>query len=67
MTIRWISEAERRQDAEIAREQRERDAVEWAFADWVGARAGGGGPFRVPPLSEEMIARLRPLVCEDQP
>ena len=71
MTIRWIPEAERRQAADRAREQHERDEVWWAFADWVEAnsppRTNGCRTFSVPPLSAEMITRLRAVMFGDQP
>jgi hypothetical protein len=64
VTIRWITEEERRQAAEARRDMAERHAVEMAFADWVMARSGGEGVVYVPPLSEEMMARLRTLLAE---
>jgi hypothetical protein len=64
--MRWITEEERRQAAEARRDMSERHAVEMAFADWVMARSGGEGVVYVPPLSEEMMARLRTLLLRGE-
>ncbi len=65
MTIRWITEEERKRAAEARPEMAERERVERAFADWVIARSGGERPVHVPRLSEEMLARLRALLIEE--
>jgi hypothetical protein len=62
MTIRWITDDDRRRAADVRREMAERERVEIAFADWVIARSAGERPVHVPRLSEEMIARLRTLL-----
>jgi hypothetical protein len=58
VTIRWFTDADRAEQARIAREHIERDELLFEFARWLEDRAGQPGPFRVPALSPETESRL---------
>jgi hypothetical protein len=58
VTIRWFTDADRAEQARIAREHLERDELLFEFARWLEDRSGHHGPFTVPELSPEMEAHL---------
>ena len=56
VTIRWFTDADRAEQARIAREHI--DELLFEFARWLQDRAGQPGPFRVPAPSPETESRL---------
>ena len=58
VTIRWFTDADRAEQARIAREHLERDELLHAFARWLSDRAGHHGPVTVPELSPETESHL---------
>ena len=58
VTIRWFTDADRAEQARIAREHLERDELLFEFARWLEDRAEHPGPFTVPRLSPETESRL---------
>ena len=58
MTIRWFTEADRAEQARIAREQLERDELLWEFARWLADRAACDGSVTVSRLTSEMESHL---------
>ena len=58
MTIRWFTDADRAEQARIARERLERDELLFTFARWLEDRAQHDGPFTVPELTPETETRL---------
>jgi hypothetical protein len=66
VTIIWITEEDRRRDAEVRRERIERDQL-MTFCRWLDARAGHDGPVQVPPLTAETEARLLDVFRQTRP
>jgi hypothetical protein len=62
VTIRWLTDDDRAEQARTARELRERDELLSTFVRWLSDRAGHDGPFHVPELSAETEARLSRLL-----
>ena len=62
MTIRWSTDADREEQARVARQQIERDELLMTFADRLEDRAGHDGPYTVPRLTPETEARLLQLL-----
>ncbi|WP_448613518.1 hypothetical protein [Modestobacter sp. URMC 112] len=62
MTIRWFTDADRDEQARVARQQVERDELLMTFAGWLEDRVGHHGPFTVPRLTPETEARLIQLL-----
>jgi hypothetical protein len=62
VTIRWFTDADRAEQARIAREQIERDELMFTFARWLEDRAGGHGVVTLPELTPETEARLLRLL-----
>ena len=67
MTIIWITEEDRRRDAEVRRERIERDQLMMTFCRWLDTRAGHDGRVQVPPLTAETEARLLELFRQTRP
>ena len=62
MTIRWFTDADRAEQALIARERYERDRLLMTFARWLTDRAEHDEPVTVPQLTPETKARLLRLL-----
>jgi hypothetical protein len=58
VTIRWFTDADRAEQARVARDHVERDELLHAFARWLSDRAERPGPSTVPRLSPETESRL---------
>ena len=67
MSIIWITEEDRRRDAEFRRERIERDQLVMLFSRWLHAPAGHDGPVYVPELTAETEARLLRLLRREPP
>ena len=67
VSIIWITEEDRRRQAEIRRERIERDQLMMAFCRWLGARTGHDGPVYVPRLMTEREARLLEVFRQTRP
>ncbi len=67
VTIIWITEEDRRRDAEVRRERIERDQLMMTFCRWLDARAGHDGPVYVPQLTAETEGRPLELFQQTRP